>query len=288
MKQITAYCGLLVLSLTTITASAQDSTSNQTPSYFKFSANYQNDNVYLGRKDSVAVPYLSPSIGYFHKSGLFFTASGSYLSTEKRFDAFLFDAGYSFSKNKWDGEFTAEKSFYSSQSYSVKSEIKGNVNGNVGYDLGFIKPTLSAAVDFGSNMDIASSLGIEHTFSFADDAADITPTLVGNASTQNNYDAYYRKRKFRVTKRGKLVVYNITAIPLNVASFKLLDYEASLPVNYSKGKFSFNLTPVYAIPVNPNRVQRTAKGSNGTTTTKVVTEKIAPTFFWSAAIAFKL
>src|ERR1700733_16109732 len=49
-------------------------------SHFMASLTYLNNNVYLGRRDSVATPYLTPTFGYYHKSGLYISGSASYLA----------------------------------------------------------------------------------------------------------------------------------------------------------------------------------------------------------------
>src|SRR5436305_15254315 len=74
-----------------------DEESTSKSSYFKLGLNYQTDNVYLGRKDSVKVPYLTPSIGYYDKSGFYISGSLSYLpsSGENRIDLFIIECGYS-------------------------------------------------------------------------------------------------------------------------------------------------------------------------------------------------
>ena len=51
--------------------------SDPAKSYFSSGTNYQTDNVYLGRKDSATIPYLSPRLGYYYKSGLFAELKGN-------------------------------------------------------------------------------------------------------------------------------------------------------------------------------------------------------------------
>src|SRR5690348_14066239 len=90
----------LLLQFLFISVFAQDSLDEKKTSYLKISGEYLSDNVYNGRKDSTVIPYLTPSVGYYHKSGLFLVASASWLSTEHRLDELTFQGGYSFSKNK--------------------------------------------------------------------------------------------------------------------------------------------------------------------------------------------
>src|SRR2546423_10775807 len=178
MKKLSAltFAALCLLFYKTSSAQEKDDKEEKDNSYFKVGLSYLSDNVYLGRKDSVAIPYLTPSLGYYHKSGLFITASGSYLSTESRMDAVTIEAGYSFSKNKLDGEFSVGKDFYSNQSYSVKSEMQGDASAFLGYDLGFIKPSVTGTLSFGTTTDYAATLGVEHAFTTSDEKLDITPS----------------------------------------------------------------------------------------------------------------
>src|SRR5215469_18695451 len=55
-------------------ANAQQKKDSTAPkkSHWVAGLTYQNNDVYLGRRDSIAVPYLSPSFGYHDKSGFLF------------------------------------------------------------------------------------------------------------------------------------------------------------------------------------------------------------------------
>lgn len=73
-KNCWSFCIVLFLSLQ---ASSQISKAKdeEKESYFKADLNYLNDLVYLGRRDSIAVPYLTATIGYYHKSGFYLTGA---------------------------------------------------------------------------------------------------------------------------------------------------------------------------------------------------------------------
>lgn len=256
--------------------------------YFKVSFDYVNNNVYLGRKDSVATPYVSPQVAYHFKSGLFLNAGASYLPTESRIDVSTIGAGYAFAKKKWDGEFSAEKYFYNSQSYNVKSETQGDVSATIEYDAHFIEPGITTFVSFSQKNDYGASLNLVHDFSLFSDKLDIGPSFVVNAGTQNAYAQYYKKRKYAKTKKGKTVGYTATANTLNTSNFKVLDYEFSVPIDYTANKFTFSFTPTYAIPVNPSKVMLTIKNANGNTNTKTFTENVSGNFYWGFTIAYKI
>jgi len=261
-------------------------------SYLLASLSYLSNNVYLGRKDSVIIPYITPDIAYYFKSGFFLEGAASYVNSaaENRFDVVSFVAGYSFSSGHYSGEATANKFFYSSQSTNVKADLKSSLSYYNSYDFGFITPTLTAALNVGTNTDIAGAVGLEHSFVTLKESLTITPTIVGNGSTQNYYSNYYRKRRYTIKRKGKAPIpgiAHITGIVLNASKFKMLDYELSLPVEYKAGKFTFQITPVYAIPVNAVNILKTTVKQNGVTTTKTLTEQISNTFYWAVGISYK-
>lgn len=294
-----ALCQLLQTSLMAqdsrdSSATARDSaTTTTTPkkSYWQAGLSYLSDNVYLGRKDSVRIPYVMPTIGYYHKSGLYADATLGYaiLPGNSHIDMVSLEAGYALTTGNFDGQVAASKFFYSSKSYSVRSEIDANIVVDASYDLHFIKPTFEATFNFGNNTDYVLTWGLQHTFYAAGDHLDITPGFVMNSGTQNYYDSYYRKRKYSKTrKNGTTVNGTITATVVDPSAFKTLDYEASIPLNYTLGKFTFNFTPTLAIPVNPAQVTRVTQPTGGGATTKVATlEKLNNSFFWNLGLSFK-
>ncbi len=292
MKKI--YCCLLVCaSFFSLSpeANAQDSTKNSAPdtSYFEAGLSYLNNNVYQGRHDSLRIPYVIPSIKYYHKSGFYAGASVSYLSSgqDSRLDLFALETGYAFTKNKFSGLVSLEKDFYNGQSKNVRAETKGSANGTLAYDFGFIKPLVQGGVIFNSSDDYYGAFGLEHSFFFADDNFEITPSFLVNASTQNYYSSYYIKRKFKTKKKNQTGVVTATRAYLkNASDFKIMDYEISLPMDYSIGKFIFDFAPTEALPVNPNVVVTTVTPQSGVVTTRMKTEKLSNIFYWSAGITY--
>ena len=96
MKTRPLLCLLLLLFVVTNLIAQGDKNSgkvksSEDKSYFLADVSYINDAVFLGRRDSIAAPYIFPSIGYYDKSGFFADASISYLtgSEENRIDLSL-------------------------------------------------------------------------------------------------------------------------------------------------------------------------------------------------------
>lgn len=246
MKKIIVFA--ILLSTFGFNTQAQDSIKKNQESFFKFSANYLTNSVYNGRKDSLTLPYLTPSITYYDKSGFYIGGSLSYLmaSNENRIDLFTLDAGYDFSiSDQFSAGIYAAKYFYNNSSVAVRSETTGSVGGGISFDPGII--TLFTGVDFSfaSKTDINVSTSISHAFNFGDEGNSwsITPSIAMNAGTQNLYQDFVRKRRFRGPNGNTIVMKSSN-------KFNILDYEFSLPITYDMKKVGFYFTPTYALPQN--------------------------------------
>ncbi len=110
--------------------------SIQEKSQLRVGVRYSSDYVYMGRSDSVKAPYLSPSIGYYHKSGFFLRSSVSYLTAkeEARIDMVNITGGYDFYLNDLTIGGSISQYFFSDLSYNVMAEMSTYVNAYVGYD----------------------------------------------------------------------------------------------------------------------------------------------------------
>jgi len=233
--------GLLTLSLCSLWSltQAQDS-SNTKSSYFKLSGSYLTNALYNGRKDSVTLPYFTPSIGYFSKTGFYINGSLSYLAAtgDNRIDLFTLETGYDFTiNNKLSGGVYASKFFYNTSSTAVRSQTTGALGGSLSYDPGLV--TLSGGMDlsFASKIDINLFASIARGFYLGDsDEWSITPSISVNLGTQNSYQDYVKKRKSKNSSSS---------------NFGILDYELSLPLAYDGNKWGLFFTPTYAIPQNP-------------------------------------
>jgi hypothetical protein len=272
---------------------AQDSTRAQGGhSELEAALNYQNDNVYLGRKDSLRMPYIIPMLTYNHRSGIYFSASAAWLnnSIDNRIDLVTLEGGYSFKAGHYSGDLTASKYFYNKESESITSGISASLAYQNGYDLGFIKPVMTATLDFGAHTDLLGTVGLEHRFYLLDDDLEITPSMVANASTLNFYNNYYKEGKFKKVNKKTTITgtKRVTGTVLNASAFRIMDYETSVPISYEKGRFTFSFTPTYAIPVHAAEVQVVTVLSTGTSTTKMKEEKLENSFFFTAGITYRI
>lgn len=216
-----------------------------TKSYFMFGLNFLSDNVSMGRKDTVAVPYLTPYIGYHHKSGLYAKLSASDAPTKSRVDLLTLEAGYehSFSEHLNTG-LSAEKYFYNKNSTSIRGNAKGSAGLFVQYTNDWVEPQINANLDFYKKTDYSIGLMLDHDFTILDNTLHIVPQAIVNAGTQNFYNEYFVNR---VTKKDKTFKKDVLA---EAGKFKVLDYELSVKATYRIGKWLFTAIPTYVIPVN--------------------------------------
>ena len=263
---------MLFISIFTQKTSAQEFNEND-KSYFKVTNRYYSDVVYSGRKDSVRVPYVEPSISYFHESGFFISAALAFNPITKfsePFDRFTIDAGYEFSiTDNIDAGI-----YYSKYQYNVNSEaISADLKSDLGFDVNFKKNHwqisggtylfFSGLTDNFTYLSVAYKqevrLGKMKLF--------IVPKISSNQGTQKLFTNAKAKRLGSSTASSS-------------TGFNVLDYEASVEFNLDKPTWGITLEPYYAIPVNPALLS-----SNRRTGDKY--EKLSNTFYTQFSIYFK-
>lgn len=261
--------------------------SNTEESYFLTDLSYMNDAVFMGRRDSVAAPYLLPSIGYYDKSGLFLDVSASYLTSpeEQRVDLFLATVGFLFNAKNWRGEISGTAYFYNEDSYNVQSEVVGDITGILSYDLKALELSVYASTYFNNSgsPDIFLGFLADHTFYSCNRSLLITPRASLFAGSQYFYQEYYStsrlgNRKGQGKGAGSTESLATTSVEIAEASeFNLLNLELSIPLQYHHNHFIFSFTPVWALP------QSTATLS---TELGVFEEELENVFYWSAGISY--
>jgi hypothetical protein len=266
---------------------AQGSTNtqiNKLKSYVLTGVNFQNDAVFMGRNDSIAAPYLVPSIGYYDTSGFFADASLSYLtkSNENRVDLFLFTAGYRFESKKFSGYVSGTKYFFNDISYNIQSEIVADVSAIISYDLNVIKTSLTASTYFNknSNPDFFVGAHLAKEIHTRDESFEIIPTLSLYAGSQYFYEEYKMNKKFgnSQTSGNGNNLGQVNNVKINdVNKFNILNLELSMPITYYFKSFIFSITPQLAFPQSD---------ATFTTDDAVFTENLKEVFYWSAGISY--
>lgn len=224
-------------------------------SYARFSVNYISDFVYLGRKDSLRTPYITPKTGYYHKSGVFAEASVSYLARKDSSRADLYTLGLGFDRDftkKINAGAWLEKYFYNNSSTNIQSEIKAMAGVYGSYDFGPLETGLNAWYSFATDNDAALGVFIRHVFSTKNEQWEFTPQADINAATQNFYKSYFQNRRLRPRRLPNGTLLPPPAIQLDEATkFRFLSAELSGEIKYTTGKWEATLKPQYNIALNP-------------------------------------
>ena len=260
---------------------------NEDFSYFLADVSYISDNVFMGRRDSIAAPYLFPSIGYYNKSGFFADASLSFLtgSEANRVDLLLLSTGYIFNLNKFSGGISGTAYFFNEESFNVMSSVLGDLTGIVSYDFEVMEASFSLSGYFndGSSTDIITGLMLDRTFYAINKNLMIDPSISLYAGTQHFYQQYYNSSRLGNRKGNGMGNSGSGAAEPNminideVEKFKVLNIELAIPFHYSYRHFFFSFYPMMAFP------QSSATIINEDT---IVEEDLKPVFYWSAGISY--
>jgi hypothetical protein len=261
-------------------------------SYVELSANYISNIVFAGRKDSVAVPYLSPGIAYYHKSGLYAQGSLSMLTAanENRLDLYTLSGGYRYSNQTLAAGAQLTKYFFNERSFNVQSAMSGYGLAYFGYDISNVVMLYAdAMVSFGSSSDFFTGVELSHSFYMFDDQLSITPAFYTFFGTQRYYDAYYSTRHFGMQGSGgngngpggggSGGTSETTMMLEESAAFQLLSLELSVPVSFTFNRFTVLFNPVYVFPQN-----HSSFNNNGV----VTKELLENTFYWGVGLRYRL
>jgi hypothetical protein len=109
-----------------------------------------------------------------------------------------------------------------------------------------------------------------------------------NLSTQNIYNSYYQNKRYSIPRHGKPPLpanVTVSGEVLNSGEFQIMDYEFSAPINFTAGKWTFNYTPTYAVPVNPADIKLTTE-INSQSTSKTYKETLPNTFYSQLSVTY--
>lgn len=280
---------LVGYAVTSSAANLADTTKKDTTAKsgtIKFGATFYSDDVFMGRSNRTAIPFLAPEIKYSFDFGLYLGGALDYLpqNTRNKIDGGELKVGYEFDvTDALSGDVSYSKPFYNTNSAQITSSFTDVFSANLEYEIENIV-TPSVGLDYnvnrsGINSDLFLNIGVSHElrakkiFS-GDDEITITPAVALNAGTQNFYDAFLQRRLFKTTVYNAAQQQLITQFESGIGQFKILDYELSVPIKYKSAHFTFELMPEYDI------VQNAFKA---TTLSKTLGVATSPGVFWISA-----
>jgi hypothetical protein len=238
------------------TKSLLDSTNKKTDNNLRLALKYSSANTFYGRKDSVSIPVVSPSIRFTSSKNFFIrTALIHTNTTSKIFDELDLELGYRFYLGQqWDFSASYTKMFFSKNVARLNAVANNDLNFYMGYDANFFYSALSFNYTSGSQTIQSKKKNISRTIFAKDytltwinskdfytyellnmeDKLTVSPELDVYFGTQNSVQVYRKKNQ----ANSSLATFNI----------KALDF--SCDIRYSYKNLSFMITPDYTIPLN--------------------------------------
>ncbi len=247
---------------------SQNDTTVQSKNSFTVGANYQSKLHFFGRTDSLQSSGLFPTIGFELKEGFYSTANIIFTrnnSSSLNYNGSTVEAGYKFPKSRnFSGNVFYSKFLYKDNSQLVQSSVKGQAGLNLTYNNKIVNVNGGADAKFSDKTDLGLTAGVDHLFLYVfpgtKNALGINPSFYTYAGTQNFTKTYYKNREVLGVVLGQQQVTE------QAKTFKLLAYEASLPVVLILGKFYGSVTGSYVLPQNlikvTNRPDLTENGKN--------------------------
>jgi hypothetical protein len=254
-------------------------------SLLRFTLRYTSDYLFMGRSDSAKAPYVSPTVGYYHKSGLFVRGSLSYLtaSDENRIDVYTLSAGYDYFGEKIALGTSISEYIFNDLSYVVQAEMNTYLNAYAGYDFNYFMLYADASLGFSDNSDFFLGAEVTRTFYLFRNKLQITPALIINAGTQQYYNQYYSLRStqtgYRKGKGGSMQQPVSSGHTVESTKFQLLDYEADVQVSYKIKTIKIFVGATWTFPLNPATIVTPA----GT-----YTEDVVNGFYWTTGLRVNL
>jgi hypothetical protein len=246
-------------------------------SYFKFQTSYLTNYVYAGRGDANNLyPYLTPLIEYNHKSGVYASASLSYLANDSsRVDVKSVELGYNFDiTKKISGSAYVNKSFYASNSNNILSSSSWATGVSLSYETKYVTLTNAMYLSIGGGNSFALNVSLDHPFYFGNDSSNYSFTITPTITTVFDNTKYYQNRKTlpRRTNTSK-------------NKFQLMCYELSLPIYYDNKNWGLFFTPAYSIATNP--IVTTTQAQNPPLNIVNFTENLSNYFFAEVGFYYK-
>lgn len=248
-------------------STTSDSTAKKVRTVF-FGLTYGNNSSFLGRYQTALLPYYSADISYKSKTGFWLSLVAYDIYNSATFaDEVDVMAGWSTNLSKRiDASFYYTRYFFTESTELIQASVANTASASLGCDWNFLYSKLSGHYIFGGAHDfflvMDNSKYIEFPRIFhKNDYLSLDPRISIISGTQTFVDSYYIERGTPLISptgggpsggRGNAPSSGAPTEPVESVqtTFNILSYEFSLPVAYTTGKFSFEVTGRYSIPVN--------------------------------------
>jgi hypothetical protein len=219
--------------------------------YYFTGLNYLTNSVYMARKDSAAVPYITPYVGYHFSFGLYVKGTASYapLGSKGQFDLYTFKVGYDhkFRHSLWAGA-SFQRNFFHRNSPSIRAGIDQTVNAYAKLLGHILEPRIDITANSGMASDVNLAFGVSHDFRFFESRLMLTPIFTVNAGPLGFYDSYFRKRQLKIDGSSQPFVVQ------NAGEIRPLTMEFSGRATWRSENLLCTFVPTFAIPLSEAKI----------------------------------
>ena len=241
--------------LTLQTASAQTDSTEKESETFKISLNYNSNLNYFGRTDSLKSSGVFPMAELWLSPQFYINAAPVFVNNavqKMEYAGTVATAGYQYLTDKWFSHLYVMKPFYKESSGLVQSALKAQGGFAVSNLNPVVNITVGADVKWSDAADFGATAGLDHAFRLESEEGFvfvINPSLYAYAGTQRFSQTYTQRKKGNIIFPGRE-----ETITENYNRFKILAYEASVPLIVAKGAWQLIATPGYVVPQNPLQI----------------------------------
>ncbi len=215
--------------------------------------NLLSNNIYMGRKDSLALPYITPYVGYQLHNGLYAKAGLSFAPNGRdgRVDLLALEGGYdrTFGYHILTGIWL-EYDKFQKNSPSILAAYTNKAGFYCIYRNATFEPQLTLISSSGRASDIAAGLGVAHNFRFFNNTLNVFPTITLFAGSDNFYSAYLQRKQDQNTH---IMWLSGPAVP-DAGNFKPLGIEVSAKAIWRVNEWLFTFKPTLSIPLSPEKI----------------------------------
>jgi len=236
--------------LLTVSLQAQSDSTKEKAS-FKLGAYYNTNLNYYGRTDSLRSSGFFPVAELWFNKNVYVNAAPVFVNNSLssfQYAGTVLTAGYQFNhSNKSAGNIYFVKPVYKDNSQLVQSALKAQFTATFTWLNKYVNLTGGGDIKLSDKVDYGFTGGLDHLFRIETGSQSllvVDPSATVNAGTQQFTKTYYKKSSFLLFPGVEQTVTE------DVKSLKILSYEFSMPVVFTKGKLQLIAVPAYVIPQN--------------------------------------
>ncbi len=240
--------------------------------YLSVASQISSDNVWMGRKHSKAIPYLTTYLKYNLYFGLELSAATSYTHTDSngRFDRNQIGIAWNRNLGKYNYWYVSvgyNQYFNYEKSKTINAGISSMLYMQVWYKKTIIEPRLSYIYTSGDASDGAWIGEICHTFRFKNQQIEVIPNIGASISSANFYNNYLYRQYEHTPWASNYLQKRIEDPEAN----RLMCMSISCPVNYyTRNGWLLSLKPSYIVPSSSINIIEGSKKSHETANTSIV------------------